>query len=244
MLHPHFETAPKARIHNGLCINTGHPGRWTQIIILSLLKKSFTYLLSSQFGTMTLRLYNVQVIQFWRGAKEHRRPYPLHWAIYVETSSGIGNTYEIIGNPTNYAINIRLNQPLANAKDCRGGYVVGRVNWLELDEMERILPRVDIIHNLPCWNSHDWVDDALRYLKCWGFSNIIGETELSRLQDDMCWLLESWPGIETAVEFVGDSEDLACVLANRRSAEVHLSFWRSNSTWRWKCTDSRVVNFD
>lgn len=127
---------------------------------------------------------------------------------------------------------IKLNQPLENPKDLRGSYSVGRVSRAELAEMETILPRVDIIHGIPWWNSQDWVDDALRYLKCWGFSDIVGEIELSRLQDKMCWLLESWPGIENAVEFVGDSQDLACVLWNRHSVTMHQTFWRLQVSWR------------
>ncbi|KAG2074282.1 hypothetical protein BDR04DRAFT_1151368 [Suillus decipiens] len=181
---------------------------------------------SSKVKTVPLKLYNVKVVQFWRGEKEPLRPYPLHWAIYVETSPGIGNTYQLVGDQTNYTIDIRLNQPIKNSKDLRGSYSVGSVSWTELVEMETILPRVDIIHGLPWWNSQDWVEDALRYLKCWGFSNIIGETMLAGLQDQMCWLVECQPGIDAAVEFVGDSKDLACILSNRRSAQVHQYFWR------------------
>jgi hypothetical protein len=185
----------------------------------------------SKVDTVPLKLHNIKVVQFWRGEKEPLRPYPLHWAIYVETSPGIGNIYQLLGNQTNYAIDIRFNQPVENSEDWRGSFSAGSVNSTELAEMETILPRVDIIHNIPCWNSQDWVDDALRYLKCWGFSDIIGEPELANLQDSMCWLLESQPGIENAVEFVGDSEDLACVLSNRRSAEMRRFFWKLQAEW-------------
>ncbi|KAG1861569.1 hypothetical protein DFJ58DRAFT_872310 [Suillus subalutaceus] len=152
-----------------------------------------------------LKFYNIKVVQFWRGEKEHLWPYPLHWAICVEISPDIGNTYQLVGNQTNYPIDIRLNLRLQNSDDWRGSYSVGSVSSTELDEMETTLRRVDIIHDLLCWNSQDWVDDTLRYLKCWGFSDIIEEPELANLQDRMCWLLESWPGIQNAVEFVGDS---------------------------------------
>ncbi|KAG2128086.1 hypothetical protein BD769DRAFT_1639885 [Suillus cothurnatus] len=187
---------------------------------------------SSERVETPIKLYDVKVVQFWRGEKESLKPYPLHWAIYVETSPGIGNTYQLVGNQTNYAIDIRLNQPLENSGDLRGSHSVGNVNWTELTEMETILSRVDIIHKLPSWNSQDWVDDALRYLKCWGFSGIVGETKLAALQEQMLWLLECWPGIENAVEFVGDSEDLACILSNRRSARVHRSFWKLHANTR------------
>ncbi|KAG1772561.1 hypothetical protein EV702DRAFT_617017 [Suillus placidus] len=198
----------------------------------SLLNESSESLVSSEVEAVPLKEYDVKVVQFWRGEKEPLRPYPLHWAIYVETSPGVGNTYQLVGNQKNYAIDIKLNQPLENPKDLRGSYSVGRVSRTELAEMEAILPRVDIIHGIPWWNSQDWVDDALRYLKCWGFSDIVGEMELSRLQDKMCWLLESWPGIENAVEFVGDSPDLACVLWNRRYVTIHQTFWRLQVSWR------------
>ncbi|KAG2338879.1 hypothetical protein BDR05DRAFT_1003832 [Suillus weaverae] len=198
----------------------------------SLLNESSEPLVSSEVKTVPLKEYDVKVVQFWRGEKEPLRPYPLHWAIYVETSPGVGNTYQLVGNQKNYATDIKLNQPLENPKDLRGSYSVGRVSRAELAEMETILPRVDIIHGIPWWNSQDWVDDALRYLKCWGFSDIVGEIELSRLQDKMCWLLESWPGIENAVEFVGDSQDLACVLWNRHSVTMHQTFWRLQVSWR------------
>ncbi|KAG2096382.1 hypothetical protein BD769DRAFT_1780802 [Suillus cothurnatus] len=120
-------------------------------------------LVPSKVDTVPLKLHNIKVVQFWRGEKEPLRPYPLHWAIYVETSPGIGNIYQLVGNQTNYAIDIRFNQPVENSEDWRGSYSAGSVNSTELVEMETILPRVDIIHNLPCWNSQDWVDDALRY---------------------------------------------------------------------------------
>ncbi|KAG2141815.1 uncharacterized protein EDB93DRAFT_1252500 [Suillus bovinus] len=187
---------------------------------------------SSQVETVPPKLYNVKVVQFWRGEKEPLRPYPLHWAIYVETSPGIGNTYQLVGNQTDYTIDIKLNQPLENSEDSRGSYSVGSVSQAELTELETILPRVDIIHNVPWWNSQDWVDDALRYLKSWGFSDIIGEMELACLQENMCWILECRPGIENAVEFVGDSEDLACILSNRRYAEAHRRYWKVHTDWR------------
>ncbi|KAG1795574.1 uncharacterized protein BJ212DRAFT_1291213 [Suillus subaureus] len=59
----------------------------------------------------------------------------------------------------------RLNRPLQNLDDWRGSYSIGSVSSTELDKMEAILQIVGIIHNLPCWNSQDWVEDALRYLK-------------------------------------------------------------------------------
>ncbi|KAG2073066.1 hypothetical protein BDR04DRAFT_958236, partial [Suillus decipiens] len=134
----------------------------------------------------------VQVVQFWRGEEEPLRPYPLHWAIYVETSAGIGNTYQIAGNSPDYAIDIRLNQPLENLEDLRGSLIVGRVNKGELDAMEQLLARVAIVRNLPHWNSHNWVEGALGYLRRCYFLGIVGEMVLLSLQDDMCWLLEKW----------------------------------------------------
>jgi hypothetical protein len=121
-------------------------------------------------------------------------------------------------------MDIRLHQPLENGHNWRGSYCVGTVSRKELDEMESILQRVDIIHNIPWWNDQDWVDDALRYLRCWGFSNIVGEAELARLQDKMCWILEFWPEINDAVQFDG-YPDLACVLSNQRTAHEHQIFW-------------------
>ncbi|KAG2747057.1 hypothetical protein P692DRAFT_20736616, partial [Suillus brevipes Sb2] len=110
----------------------------------------------------------VEVVQPRPGEEEHRRPYPLHWAIYVETGPGIGNTYQITRNSYNYAINIRLDQPPKNRKDWRGSFIVGTVTWAELGEMERILATVDIVRNVPSWNSHDWVMSALISLFGWG----------------------------------------------------------------------------
>lgn len=89
--------------------------------------------------------------------------------------------------------------------------------------MEILLARVAIVRNLPHWNSHNWVEGALGYLRRCSFMGIAGEMELSVLQEDMCWLLEDWPGIEDAVEFVGDA-NLACVQNNRRFRESHQTF--------------------
>ncbi|KAG1774449.1 hypothetical protein EV702DRAFT_1123875 [Suillus placidus] len=198
---------------------------------------SSTLLLFSESESNTTKPYNVQVVQFWRGEEEPRRPYPLHWAIYVETSPGIGNTYQIAGNSKNYAIDIRLNQPLENPEDLGGSCIVGRVNKRELNAMETLLPRVAIVRNLPCWNSHNWVEGALGYLRRCCFFGIAGEMELSGLQDNMCWLLEDWPGIEDAVEFVGDA-NLTCIQNNRHFGDSHQTFWRLHETWRLKCTES------
>ncbi|KAG1887008.1 hypothetical protein F4604DRAFT_1916842 [Suillus subluteus] len=192
----------------------------------SVLDTSSESSVSPEVETVPSKLYDVEVVQFWRGEEEPLRPYPLHWAIYVETSPGIGNTYQLVGNQKNYAIDIRLSQPLENSEDLRGSYSVGSVSWAELAEMETILLRVDIIHDVPWWNGQDWVDDALRYLKCWGFSGIIEETKLAWLQDKMCWLLEGCDGIQNAVEFVGDSGDLACVLSNQHNAKAHRNLWK------------------
>ncbi|KAG2128667.1 uncharacterized protein EDB93DRAFT_406618 [Suillus bovinus] len=198
---------------------------------------SSTFLLFSELENDPTKPYDVQVVQFWRGEEEPRRPYPLHWAIYVETSPSIGNTYQIAGDSTNYAIDIRLNQPLENLEDLRGSCIVGKVNRKELDAMETLLPRVAIMRDLPCWNSHNWVEDALGYLRrCCCFS-IVGEIKLSGLQDNMCWLLEEWPEIEDAVEFVGDA-NLACVQNNRRLWDSHQNFWRLHETWRLKCAEA------
>ncbi|KAG1821677.1 uncharacterized protein BJ212DRAFT_1585691 [Suillus subaureus] len=157
----------------------------------SVLDTSSESSISPEIETVPPKLYDVEVVQFWRGEKEPLQPYPLHWAIYVETSPGIGNTYQLVGNQTNYAIDIRISQPLENSEDLRGSHSVGS-----------------------------------------GFSGIIGETKLACLQDNMCWLLEGWPEIENAVEFVGDSEDLACVLSNRRSARVHRCVWKLHANTR------------
>ncbi|KIK41242.1 hypothetical protein CY34DRAFT_40148, partial [Suillus luteus UH-Slu-Lm8-n1] len=103
----------------------------------------------------------VEVVQLRPGEEEPRRPYPLHWATCVETGPGIGNTYQITGNSDNYAINIRLDQPLENRKDWRGSFIVGTVTWAELGEMGRTLATVDIVRNIPSWNNDDWVMSAL-----------------------------------------------------------------------------------
>ncbi|KIK35514.1 hypothetical protein CY34DRAFT_62606, partial [Suillus luteus UH-Slu-Lm8-n1] len=107
-------------------------------------------------------IYNVEVVQFWQGEAAPLRPYALQWAIWVRTGLGMrGHTYKLVGDQTNYAIDVRLHQPLENWNNLRGSYCVGTVSRKELDEMEIILQRVDIIHNIPWWNDQDWVDDAL-----------------------------------------------------------------------------------
>lgn len=173
--------------------------------------------------------------------KAKQQPYPLQWAIWVETGPRIGHTFKLVGDQTNYAIDIRLHQPLENWHNLRGSYCVGTVNRKELDEMESILQRVDIIHNIPWWNDQDWVDDALRYLRCWGFSNIVGEAELARLQDIMCWLLECWPEINDAVQFDG-YPDLACVLSNKRTAHEHQFYWITRKLRRYDRQDGEFWN--
>ncbi|KAG2148702.1 uncharacterized protein EDB93DRAFT_1084775 [Suillus bovinus] len=107
----------------------------------------------------TSRLCNVETVQIWRLGKEPQRPYSLHWALYVETSPGIGNTYQIMGTSDNYAIDIRRNRPLEN--DWSKRIIMGTVTLEEIDEMERILTTVDIMHNVPNWNGNDWFMSAL-----------------------------------------------------------------------------------
>jgi hypothetical protein len=67
----------------------------------------------------------VEVVQLRPGEE---KPYPLHWAIYVETGLGI---YHITGNSDNYAIDIRIDQPLENRKGWRGIFTVGTATSAE-----------------------------------------------------------------------------------------------------------------
>ncbi|KAG2135769.1 hypothetical protein DEU56DRAFT_388263 [Suillus clintonianus] len=170
--------------------------------------------------------YNVEIIQLWRGKIGPYRHFPLHWVIYVETDPGIGNTYQVVGNPDNYATDIKLNQPYEKSDNWRGSFSVGTVNWVQLGEMERIISRVQIMHDIPGWNSQDWVASALFSLKCSGFFGITSEVGVLELADKMCWLLEGWPGVENMVEFIG-GDDLACVIANRHFKKTHKLVWRA-----------------
>ncbi|KAG2060988.1 hypothetical protein BDR06DRAFT_848332, partial [Suillus hirtellus] len=77
-------------------------------------------------------------------------------------------------------------------EDLHGSCIVGSVSRTKLDTMETLLTTVVIVHDLPCWNSHNWVEDALKYLRCCCFFSIVGEIKLSGLQDNMHWLLEDW----------------------------------------------------
>ncbi|KAG2352833.1 hypothetical protein BDR07DRAFT_1435936 [Suillus spraguei] len=109
------------------------------------------------------------------------------------------------------------NQPLANKEDCRGGCYVGRVNSeAQLALMGHLLEKVEVFQNIPVWNSHDWVEAALRTLRNSGFF-IHGKksTIYGCLQDIMICELESWLGVTYAVRFVG-FEYLECVLHSRR----------------------------
>ncbi|KAG2029748.1 hypothetical protein BDR03DRAFT_975593, partial [Suillus americanus] len=99
-------------------------------------------LVSSKVEADPLKFYNIKVVQFWRGEKEHLRPYPLHWAICVEISPGIGNAYQLVGNQTNYTIDIRFNQPRQSSPKWR--------------QPSKELISYTIFRALPCWNSQDW----------------------------------------------------------------------------------------
>lgn len=58
--------------------------------------------------------------------------------------------------------------------------------------MERILATVDIVRNVPSWNSHDSVMSTLISLLGSGLSDIMimSESRLHNLRD-MCWLMSS-----------------------------------------------------
>lgn len=67
------------------------------------------------------------------------------------------------------------------------------------------LAKVEIRRNLPFWSSHSWVETALRALDDARFC-VYSEhfmMKFGRLQNTMLYELESWPGIEHGVEFVG-----------------------------------------
>ncbi|KAG0707084.1 hypothetical protein DFH29DRAFT_1066511 [Suillus ampliporus] len=135
--------------------------------------------------------YNVEVVQFWRGRNERGLYNPLHWAIYIPTGVGIGNTYHILGNTDTYTLEFRRHQPHANPGAWRGSYKVGRVAAHRLDQFERDLARVPIMRNDPRWNCQDWVWDALRHVRHKGF-DISWEIYLGMLQVQMCSLVEAW----------------------------------------------------
>ncbi|KAG1766848.1 hypothetical protein EV702DRAFT_980562, partial [Suillus placidus] len=105
----------------------------------------------------------------WQGEEEPLKLYPLHWAFYVETGPGVGNTYEVVGDHNTYTFRIRLNQPLGNQEDYCGGCCVGIVSEAELAIMGDILATVKVFRNIPFWNNHNWVVTALRALRDSGF---------------------------------------------------------------------------
>jgi hypothetical protein len=85
--------------------------------------------------------------------------------LYVETGSGIGNTYEIIGDQDSYTFSMTENQPLEN-KDCYGRcYVRSLDSETVLALIRDNLKKVEVFRNNPAWNSHDWVETALRTLR-------------------------------------------------------------------------------
>ncbi|KAG2338088.1 hypothetical protein BDR05DRAFT_1004505 [Suillus weaverae] len=145
--------------------------------------------------------YIIALVQFWRREEEPLKLYPLHWAFYVETGPGVGNTYEVVGDHS-YTFRIRLNQPLENMEDYRGDCCVGIVSEVELAIMEDILATVKVFRKSPLWNNHNWVETALRALRDSCFS-IYREEALyyGDLQDAMLYELESQRGIEDVVEF-------------------------------------------
>ncbi|KAG2156754.1 uncharacterized protein EDB93DRAFT_1078998, partial [Suillus bovinus] len=164
----------------------------------------------------------IALLQFWRGEQEFLRPYPLHWALYVETSPDVGNTYEIVGDQNTYTFRMTENQPFEH-KGYRGGCCVGRLNSEEeLALMGDILKKVEIFQDIPTWNSHNWVKTALRTLRHSGFCIDLDES-IGNLQYIMLHQLESWFEIthgveggvaEYPVQFVG-YEYLDCVLHSR-----------------------------
>ncbi|KAG1893838.1 uncharacterized protein F5891DRAFT_1195864 [Suillus fuscotomentosus] len=159
--------------------------------------------------------YRIALVQFWRGQKEPLRPYPLHWALYVETGPGVGNTYEIVGDQSTYTFRMTVDQPLANKEGYRGCCYLGRVSEAKLPRMGAILAKIEVFRNCPIWNSHDWVETALRTLRDSGFPVHSKEEVLHGcLQDEMLWQLEDWPGIEDVVEFVG-YQYLECVIYSK-----------------------------
>ncbi|OJA13696.1 hypothetical protein AZE42_10924 [Rhizopogon vesiculosus] len=135
--------------------------------------------------------YNVEVIQFWRGQRAPGRPYPLHWAIYIPTGPGIGNTYEILGNIDTFTINFRRNQPHQNTHAWRGSFLVCRLPIHQLAQFETLLATVPVMRNDQRWNCQNWVWDGLRCIRQQGFQ-ISREITLVTLQAQMYNLLEDW----------------------------------------------------
>ncbi|KAG0700355.1 hypothetical protein DFH29DRAFT_932156 [Suillus ampliporus] len=135
--------------------------------------------------------YDVEVVQFWRGRDEGRLNNPLHWAIYVPTGGGIGNTYHLWGDTDTYTLHFRRQQPHEDPSAWRGSYKVGRVAAHRLNQFERDLARVCIMWDNPRWDSQSWVWDALRHVRHKGF-DISWEVQLGILQVQMCSLVEDW----------------------------------------------------
>ncbi|KAG2364037.1 hypothetical protein BDR07DRAFT_1402555 [Suillus spraguei] len=179
---------------------------------------------SSSIMSHISRLYNVEVVQFWRGREEPRHYYPFHWAIYVETGHGMGSAYQIIGNINNYAIEIKHNRLFENRKHWRGSFIVGTVTWAELSEMESILGTVQVIRGVPTWNSRSWIASALTSLSMSGLSGItiMSQDRLHDLHDNMCWLSEVWTRIDNAVEYA-TGEDLTCLVINKKPNQWYWS---------------------
>jgi hypothetical protein len=110
---------------------------------------------------------------------------------------------------------------LDNKEDHCGGCYVGRVNLdAQLAAMGDILAKVRIHQSLPYWNSHAWVEVALRRLGNSGFGiNCEKLMWLRHLQQSMLYELENWPGIGPGIEFVSHKY-LECVTESKIQSEL------------------------
>ncbi|KIJ19159.1 hypothetical protein PAXINDRAFT_97186 [Paxillus involutus ATCC 200175] len=135
--------------------------------------------------------FPIEVVQFWRGERSPRRPYPLHWAIFVRTSPGRGNYYQVAGNIDTFTVDARYNVPLQNREAWRGSHVVGYVAPSHLHNLEVHLAQIPVVRHCRDWNCQNWVYDALKRLN---FQELYTDVHLSmsRLQTQMCCLLEAW----------------------------------------------------
>ncbi|OCH96402.1 hypothetical protein OBBRIDRAFT_237513 [Obba rivulosa] len=141
--------------------------------------------------------YDVFVSQYWRGVAVDGRPLEMNWRLCIRTGQSrglsIGKTYEFVGSPGRFALQVQDNSPYDACHLWRGSLHIGTIparNLAAVDELvESIVARHDNVKSQ--WRLHDWMFAAVGKLHLNGY-RIMQVFSPAELEDRMRQVFRGW----------------------------------------------------
>ncbi|EMD39006.1 hypothetical protein CERSUDRAFT_93046 [Gelatoporia subvermispora B] len=144
-----------------------------------------------------VQAYDVFVTQYCRGVSVDGRPLEMNWRLCIRMGQSqevaIGRTYEFVGSPGRFALQVQDSSPYAACHLWRGSLHVGSIpadRLAAVDEIiEGIMTRQDGIKAQ--WVLHHWIFAVVGKLHLNGY-RIMQVISLAELEDKMRLVFKDW----------------------------------------------------